>query len=87
MFAAEGINGSKIFLNNLLPGTLQFVKELSNITKNSGETIKLRCEVKQITLNSSNQKVQFEWLQNSAPIIKGKRFKIGKRKVLTDLQL
>ena len=52
--------------------TLTFLKELRNITKIAGETLKLRCEVTGATPASS-----FKWYKNDAPLIEEKnRMKI-----------
>ena len=52
--------------------TLTFLKELRNITKIAGETLKLRCEVTGASPASS-----FKWYKNDAPLIEEKnRMKI-----------
>ena len=52
--------------------TLTFLKELRNITKNSGESLRLRCDVSGTVPAHS-----FEWYKNDAPLIEEKnRMKI-----------
>ena len=55
-------------------GTLQFLKELTNVTKSVGDTVKLRCEVKNLDANPS--KVAIKWKLNYASIIESKRIKV-----------
>lgn len=62
---------NKVLLNSILCsflGTLQFLKELTNITKNSGEILKLRCDVKVLDANLTLSKIRTNWLHNEAPI-------------------
>ena len=52
--------------------TLTFLKELRNITKTSGESLRLRCDVSGTVPAHS-----FEWYKNDAPLIEEKnRMKI-----------
>ena len=52
--------------------TLTFLKELRNITKNSGESLRLRCDVSGTVPAHS-----FQWYKNDAPLIEEKnRMKI-----------
>uniref|UniRef100_A0A1Y1M7M7 receptor protein-tyrosine kinase n=1 Tax=Photinus pyralis TaxID=7054 RepID=A0A1Y1M7M7_PHOPY len=57
-------------------GTLQFIKDLTNITKPSGKTVTLTCEVKNLDANSTNTRVQFTWRKNNAKIDESKRIVI-----------
>ncbi|KAK5638287.1 hypothetical protein RI129_012582 [Pyrocoelia pectoralis] len=60
--------------NLTVNGSLQFIKELTNLTKQSGKTVKLICEVKNLDVNSTNTKVQFTWRQNYAEVKESRRF-------------
>lgn len=60
--------------------TLKFTRELINLTKYSGDEVRLRCEVRNLD-NASTSKVTFKWHQNEAPLQKNKRFKIKFRQI------
>ena len=52
--------------------TLTFLKELRNITKNAGDSLRLRCEV-----TGTAPATSFRWYKNDAPLIEEKnRMKI-----------
>ncbi|XP_025834764.1 inactive tyrosine-protein kinase transmembrane receptor ROR1-like, partial [Agrilus planipennis] len=57
-------------------GSIQFVKELNNITRSSGKTLKLKCEVKLVDLNSTNSKVNFTWYRNSGHLPEDSRITV-----------
>lgn len=59
--------------NSTANGTLQFVRELINVTRDPGRTVKLICEVKNSDTNATNSKVTFNWLKFGAPIPKSDR--------------
>jgi len=50
-----------------LPGSLQMIKALSNTTKESGDSIKLRCEV-----TGDPPPNRFRWYKNEAPVLEEK---------------
>lgn len=52
-------------------GTLQFVRELTNLTRDPGKMVRMVCEVKNLAENST--KVTFNWLKFSAPIPRNDR--------------
>lgn len=57
--------------------TLQFTKKLMNITKDSGTTVKLVCEVQ--NLDPNNTKVTFRWKHNEVPLQSDDKFRIRNR--------
>ncbi|CAH0549358.1 unnamed protein product [Brassicogethes aeneus] len=57
-------------------GTLIFVKELTNITRDPGKLLKLTCEVQTLDLNNTN-KITIKWRQNEAPIEIKNRIKVN----------
>lgn len=59
--------------NSTSNGTLQFVKELTNVSRDAGKMIKMVCEVKNLDVNATNSKVTFNWLKFSVPILKNDR--------------
>lgn len=59
--------------NSTSNSTLQFVKELHNITRDPGKMVKMICEVKNLDGNNTNSKVTFNWLKFSAPIPRNDR--------------
>lgn len=63
-------------------GTLQFVKELTNVTRDPGKMVKLICEVKNLDTNATNSKVTFTWLKFSVPILTEKRISIKQINVI-----
>lgn len=54
--------------NSTANGTLQFVRELTNVTRDPGKMVKMICEVKNLDTNSTNSKVTFQWLKFTAPV-------------------
>lgn len=58
----------------LSAGFLKITKALNNVTKSSGEAIKLRCEAV-----GDPPPTRFEWLKNEAPIVEEKNRIIVKR--------
>lgn len=75
----DDYNDEYLELNSTTNGTLQFVRELGNLTKTTGDSIKLRCEVK--NLNISFPKVQFAWYHDFVQITNSKRIKIKNRQI------
>lgn len=59
--------------NSTANGTLQFTKELTNITRDPGKTARMVCEVKNLDTNSTVSKVTFNWLKFSAPVPRNDR--------------
>ncbi|KRT86226.1 Immunoglobulin, partial [Oryctes borbonicus] len=55
-------------INTTPNGTLQFLRELTNVTKSAGETVKLRCEIKNLDPNTTNSLIAVKWLMDFAPI-------------------
>ncbi|KAK9739895.1 Immunoglobulin I-set domain [Popillia japonica] len=55
-------------INTTPNGTLQFLRELTNVTKTAGDTVKLRCEIKNSDPNSSNTQVTVRWFMDFAQI-------------------
>lgn len=63
----------------MISGTLQFLRELTNVTKSTGETVKLRCEIKNLDANNTvNTDIHVKWLMDFAPITSqsNKRIKV-----------
>lgn len=59
------LNISFFFLNH--EGTLRMLKALSNTTRESGESVKLRCEV-----SGDPPPNRFRWYKNEAPVLEEK---------------
>ena len=51
----------------MISGSLQMIKALSNTTKESGDSIKLRCEV-----TGDPPPNRFRWYKNEAPVLEEK---------------
>ena len=54
-------------LNDTETKGLRFIKRLTNLTKDSGETAKLKCE-----FAGSPPPTKFKWYKNEAPVIEEK---------------
>ncbi|CAG9853530.1 unnamed protein product [Phyllotreta striolata] len=75
-------------VNSTSNGTLAFIAELSNVTRDGGKLVKFVCEVKQLDLNHTNHKVSFNWRHNGVPVDANDRFKIrnkGKENVFSSI--
>ncbi|XP_074031673.1 tyrosine-protein kinase transmembrane receptor Ror isoform X2 [Leptinotarsa decemlineata] len=73
-------------INSTSNGSLVFINELYNITRDPGKQVKLVCEVKNSDTNNTNSKVSFNWRHNEVPIDSNDRFKIrnkGKDSIFT----
>ncbi|KAG5876171.1 hypothetical protein JTB14_015726 [Gonioctena quinquepunctata] len=71
-------------INSTSNGSLVFINELLNITRDPGKQAKLVCEVKDV--NNTNGRVSFNWRHNEVPIDSNDRFKIrnkGKDSIFT----
>lgn len=60
-------------VNSTANGTLQFIRELTNLTRDPGRTVKMVCEVKNLDTNATSSKVTFNWLKFSAPVPRSDR--------------
>ncbi|CAG9821424.1 unnamed protein product [Phaedon cochleariae] len=72
-------------INSTSNGSLVFISELYNLTRDPGKLVKMVCEVKNLDTNNTNSKVSFKWRHNNTPI-SDDRFKIrnkGKDNVFT----
>ncbi|KAJ8950729.1 hypothetical protein NQ318_011220 [Aromia moschata] len=67
--------------NSTTNGSLIFTKELVNITRASGKTAKLTCEVQNLDANNTNIKVWFIWKHNEGPVEADTTFKIRNLKL------
>jgi receptor tyrosine kinase-like orphan receptor 1 len=55
-------------------GSLRFLKVLGNITKEAGESVKLKCEV-----TGDPPPIKIRWFKNEAPVIEEKGRLVARR--------
>lgn len=59
------------FTNNFFQGFLRFIRELRNITRSSGDTVKLTCEV------YADPRADLKWFKNDAPVLLKRKGRIS----------